>query len=109
MPTLPEEANFAKFLLNVGDGVLNDDDNNFIIPHSCLAIADSDTVDYIYGNLIREKRYEELANSAILSARSLDVEDNVDSINRAIDSYIRTRGTSVLMSSFFLELFFSSI
>ena len=29
MLTLPEEANFAKFLLDVGDGVLNDDDNNF--------------------------------------------------------------------------------
>ena len=40
MPTLPEEANFPKCLLDVGDGVLNDDDNNFIIPHSCLAIAD---------------------------------------------------------------------
>ena len=41
MPTLPEEANFAKCLLDVGDAVLNDNDNNFIIPHSCLAIADS--------------------------------------------------------------------
>ena len=66
MRTLPEEANFAKCLLDVGDGVLNDDDN-FIIPHNYLAIADSDIVDDIYGNLIREKRYEELANSAVLS------------------------------------------
>ena len=75
MRTLPEEANFAEFLLDVGDGVLNDDDNNFIIPHSCLAIADSDIVDDIYGNSIREKRYEELATSAVLSARNLDVEE----------------------------------
>ena len=29
MRTLPEEAYFAKFLLDVGDGVWNDDDNNF--------------------------------------------------------------------------------
>ena len=78
MPTLPEEANLAKCLLDVGDGVLNDDDNNFIIPHSCLAIADSDIVDNIYGNLIREKRYEELANSAVLSARNLDVEEIIN-------------------------------
>ena len=56
MRTLPKEANFAEFLLDVGDGVLNDDDNNFIIPHSYLAIADSDIVDDIYGNFIREKR-----------------------------------------------------
>ena len=65
MRTLPEEVNFAEFLLDVGDGVLNDDNNNFIIPHSCLANADPDIVDDIYGNLIKEKRYEELANSAI--------------------------------------------
>ena len=80
MPTLPEEANFAKCLLDVGDGVLNDDDNNFIIPHSCLAIADSDIMDDIYGNLIREKRYEESANSAILSARNLDVEEIINGL-----------------------------
>ena len=80
MRTLPEEANFAEFLLDVGDGVLNDDDNNFIIPHSCLAIADSDIVDDIYGNSIREKRYEELANSAILSARNLDVEEIINGL-----------------------------
>ena len=80
MRTLPEEANFAEFLLDVGDGVLNDDDNNFITPHSCLAIADSDIVDDIYGNLIREKRYEELANSAILSARNLDVEEIINGL-----------------------------
>ena len=78
MRILPEEANFAKFLLNVGDGVLNRDHKNFIIPHSCPAIADSHIVDEIYGNLIREKRYEELANSAILSARNLDVEEIIN-------------------------------
>ena len=54
-----------RWLIYVGDRVLNDDDNNFIIPHRCLAIADLDILDEIYGNLIREKRYEELANSAI--------------------------------------------
>ena len=80
MRTLPEEANFAKFLLDVGDGVLNDNDNNFIIPHRCLAIADSDIVDDIYGNLIKEKRFEELANSAILSARNLDVEEIINGL-----------------------------
>ena len=80
MLTLPEEANFAKFVLDVGDGGLNDDGNNFIIPHSCLAFAYSDTVDDIYRNLIREKRYEELANSAILSARNFDVEEVINGL-----------------------------
>ena len=72
---MPEEANFIKFLSDLRDGVLNDNDNNFIIPDHCIAMSDSDIVDDIYGNLIREKRYEELANSAILSARNLDVEE----------------------------------
>ena len=80
MRTLPKDANLAKCLLDVGDGILNDDDNNFIIPHRCLAIADLDFVDDIYGNLIREKRYEELANSAILSARNLDVEEIINGL-----------------------------
>ena len=79
MQTLPEEANFANILLDVGNGVLNDEDNNFIIPHRCLAIADSDIVNDIYGK-IREKRYEELANSAILSARNLDVEEIINGL-----------------------------
>ena len=84
MPTLQVEANFAKWLLDVGDEVLNDDDNNFIISHSCLAMADSDVVDEIYGNLIREKRHEELANSAILSTRNLDVEEIINGLWRNI-------------------------
>ena len=89
MQTLPKEANFAKFSLDVGDGVLNDDDNNFIIPPSCLAIADSDIVDDIYGNLISEKRYEELSNSAILSARNLDVEVIINGLWNYSTKYLK--------------------
>ena len=78
MRTLPEEADFAKLLLDVGDGVLNDNDNNFII--HCIPMSDSDIVGEIHGNSIREKRYEKLANSAILCAKNLDVEE----INRRV-------------------------
>ena len=46
MRTLPEEAKFAKFFLDVADGVLNDDNHNLIIPGRCLAIKDSDIVIY---------------------------------------------------------------
>ena len=72
---MPEEANVAKFLLDVSDGVFNDNDKNFIIPDHCIVVSDSDIVDDIYDNLIREKRYEELANSAALSVRNIDVEE----------------------------------
>ena len=89
MRTLPEEANFAKWLLDVGDGVLNDDDKNFSIPHSCLVIADSDIVDDIYGNLIRKKRYDELANSAVLSARNLDVEEIINGLWNYLTKHLK--------------------
>ena len=80
MRILPEEANFAKFLFDVIDVDWNDNDNNFIIPDHCIAMSDSHIVEDIYGNLIREKRYEELANFAIFSAWNLDVKE----INRRV-------------------------
>ena len=95
MPTLPAEANFAKFLLNVGDEVLNDDDNTFIILDHCIAMSDSEIVHDIYGNCIREKRYEELANSAILSDRNVDVEE----INRRVVE-LSDKTTKIIYTSF---------
>ena len=109
MPTLPEEVNFAKCLLDVGDGVLNDDDNDFIIPHSCLAIPDSDLVDDIYGNLIREKRYEELANSAILSARNFDIEEIINGLwnysTKHLKEYIQLL---IVLKIVIIEIFYPS-
>ena len=48
MRTFPEQANLKKILLDVGDRVLNDDDNNFIIPDSCLAIIRRNILKNIY-------------------------------------------------------------
>ena len=63
---------------------------HLIISHSCLAITDSDIVDDIYGNLIRKKRYEQLANSAILSARNLGVgEKNIPESSFSRMSFFR--------------------
>ena len=70
MRTLPEEANFAKFLLDVLD----------FFSAQLPSYRRFSIVDDIYGNLIREKRYEELANCAILSARNLDVEEIVNGL-----------------------------
>ena len=95
MPNLPEEANFAKFLTDVGHGVLNDNDNNFIIPDRCLAILDSDIVDDMYENLIREKRYKELASIDILSARNLDVEEINKRVVKLFDKTTKRIYTSV--------------
>ena len=54
MRILTDGANFATLLLYVSDRVLNDNDNNFIIPDHCIAMSDSDIVDDIHGNLIRK-------------------------------------------------------
>lgn len=45
---LPEEIEFAKFLLNIGDGKLNDSNDNIQIPECCIAPADADIVIDIY-------------------------------------------------------------
>ena len=87
-------SKFCKILLDVGDGVLNDDDNNFIIPDHCLAIWDLDIVDDIYGNLLREKSSWELAYSSILSARNLDVEE----INKRIVEFF-DKTTEIIYTS----------
>ena len=50
-------------------------------------------VDDIYGNLIREKGYKQLANSAILSTRNRDVEEInkrvVESFDKTTERYIQ--------------------
>ena len=52
-------------------------------------------MDDIYGNLIREKLYEKLANSAILSARSLDVEEINKRVVKLFDKTTERIYTSV--------------
>ena len=37
MRTLPGEVEFAKYLLSVGNGILNDNDNNLKAPEQCIA------------------------------------------------------------------------
>uniref|UniRef100_A0ABD2WZ56 ATP-dependent DNA helicase n=1 Tax=Trichogramma kaykai TaxID=54128 RepID=A0ABD2WZ56_9HYME len=52
MRALPEEREFSAFLLKVGDGVLNDSHDNLNVDHfpeSCIAAADADIVDDMYG------------------------------------------------------------
>ena len=52
-------------------------------------------MDDIYGNLIREKLYEKLANSAILSASSLDVEEINKRVVKLFDKTTERIYTSV--------------
>ncbi|XP_070171476.1 uncharacterized protein, partial [Polyergus mexicanus] len=80
MRVLPEEIEFAKFLLDMGDGILNDFNDNIQIPESCVAPIDADIVEDIYGDLIQKKEFGKVAKCAILSARNVDV----DEINKKV-------------------------
>lgn len=73
MRALPQEQEFSKFLLDVGDGILNDTNNNIKLPERC--IVNSDIVEYIYGKIIREGKFTDMTKSAIISARNADVEE----------------------------------
>ncbi|XP_074097681.1 uncharacterized protein LOC141526546 [Cotesia typhae] len=74
MRALPEEIEFSQFLLNVGDGSLNDINDNLLLPDACPTSKANDIVEYLYGNIIKTQRFEELTKSVILSARTVDVD-----------------------------------
>ncbi|XP_057339407.1 uncharacterized protein LOC130676918 [Microplitis mediator] len=80
MRALPEEIEFVQFLLNVGDGSLNNLNDELNLPDMCSTSKNNDIVDNVYGNIIRGKRYTELTKTVILSARNVDV----DAINREV-------------------------
>ncbi|XP_033222979.1 uncharacterized protein LOC117176786 [Belonocnema kinseyi] len=72
--TLPEGAEFAKYLLSVGDGTLNDNNDNVVPSQQCAAKKKDGIVEEIFKKIIYERRYGDLAKVAILSARNIDVE-----------------------------------
>ncbi|XP_036147162.1 uncharacterized protein LOC118647075 [Monomorium pharaonis] len=80
MRVLPKETDFAKFLLNMGDGLLNDSNDNIQLPDCCIASINADIVKDIYGDLIQNKEFNKMAKCAILSARNADV----DEINKRV-------------------------
>ena len=80
MRVLPEELEFAKFVLNVGDGKLNDNHDNIVIPPCLLSDSNADIVEDIYGEAVRNQDFRKISTRAILSARNIDV----DAINKKV-------------------------
>ncbi|KAL6421466.1 hypothetical protein ACFW04_012937 [Cataglyphis niger] len=72
---LPEETKFAKFLLDLGDGILNDSNDNIQLPDCCIAPISADIVKGIYGDLIQNKEFNKMTKCAILSAKNADVKE----------------------------------
>ncbi|XP_058796825.1 uncharacterized protein LOC131667435 [Phymastichus coffea] len=77
---LPHEIDFAKFLLLVGDGTLNDQNDNLVLPDHCLLKKSDDIVLSVFQRLIIEKKFDAMSKCAILSARNIDV----DELNRLV-------------------------
>lgn len=79
MRALPEEKEFSKFLLQIGDGNLNDKDDNISIDHfprNCIAPIDTDIAKDMYGNIFeKKKKYKKGIDYTILSPRNVDVNE----------------------------------
>ncbi|XP_044597772.1 uncharacterized protein LOC123274271 [Cotesia glomerata] len=80
MRALPQETEFVQFLLDVGNGKINDIDDKLVLPNQCLVSTRNNIVTDVYQGIIRGKRYHELTGTAILSARNIDV----DAINQEV-------------------------
>ncbi|XP_036143658.1 ATP-dependent DNA helicase pif1-like isoform X2 [Monomorium pharaonis] len=94
MRILREEIEFAKFLLDMGDGKLNDLNDNIEILECCVAPINVDIVEDIYGDLIRKKEFDKVAKCAILSARNVDV----DEINKKVVELFDTANERIYTS-----------
>uniref|UniRef100_A0AC35GIH2 ATP-dependent DNA helicase n=1 Tax=Panagrolaimus sp. PS1159 TaxID=55785 RepID=A0AC35GIH2_9BILA len=81
-----DEAEFAKFLLQIGEGKTNDSNSNMEFPDGFE--IETDLVQEVFGHLIAQQRYEDVASSAILSARNADV----DELNKQVVDLLPSRG-----------------
>lgn len=78
MRALENEKEFSKFLLDLGDGKLNDENDEVIIPNECVRY--SDLVEEIFGEVIDRKDFKELSNRAILAPLNIDVDTINDQV-----------------------------
>ena len=88
-----EDIAFSEFVLDIGNGDLNDDDNNVSIPERCI-IRNTNFINCTYGDLIRNHLYDELSSSVILSPRNADVNE----INKMIVSLLDSRNERMYTS-----------
>ena len=86
MRALPEENDFAKFVLDIGNGSLNDnnDNINLNVPDECISYNFNASME-IFGNCIRDKKNSEMSKRAILSARNVDVDEINQEVVQLLD------------------------
>uniref|UniRef100_A0ABD2WBL0 ATP-dependent DNA helicase n=2 Tax=Trichogramma kaykai TaxID=54128 RepID=A0ABD2WBL0_9HYME len=67
-----------------------------LLPHeSCIAAADADIVDDMYGTFFRSKQYRQAINCAILSPRNVDVNEINEGVVNLLDEATEKIYTSV--------------
>ena len=72
MRVIDEDISFSKFVLDVGNGDLNDSNDNIDIPERRIT-TDSNFINSMYGHLIRNHRYDEMSSSIILAAQNIEM------------------------------------
>uniref|UniRef100_A0A914IF13 ATP-dependent DNA helicase n=1 Tax=Globodera rostochiensis TaxID=31243 RepID=A0A914IF13_GLORO len=71
MRALETEQKFAKDLLEIGTGKWNNENDEIILPEGC--ISNGDLAEEIFGNFIVSENWNEMAKSAILAPKNLDI------------------------------------
>ncbi|KAL7079773.1 hypothetical protein ACQ4LE_001173 [Meloidogyne hapla] len=72
MRTHESEIDFSTFLLDLGDGKLNNENDEVILPSHCVTYED--LIEPIFGDIIDSKNYNELSKRAILAPLNIDVD-----------------------------------
>ncbi|XP_043480510.1 uncharacterized protein LOC122510138 [Leptopilina heterotoma] len=77
---------FGDFLLKIGNGELNDADDNVILPEHIIQEGNVDIAEEMYSQFIQQNKFEEMSECAILAPRNVDVDDINKRVVRLLDS-----------------------
>jgi len=95
MRILPHKQEFAQFLLDLGNGSLNDQSNNIEIPLRCVADLNANIMKDTYEEIIKHNQYRLAAKRAILSARNVDVDELNKQVVNLLDESTERVYTSI--------------
>ncbi|KAL7076373.1 hypothetical protein ACQ4LE_004482 [Meloidogyne hapla] len=73
MRALETEQEFARDLIEIGNGNWNDENDSITLPSECISYGD--LAEEIFANSIDTENFEEMANSAILAPKNIDVSE----------------------------------
>ena len=94
MRAIDEDNSFSKFVLDMGNGDLNDNNDNIDIPERCIT-TDSNFLNSMYRHLVTNHLCDEMSSSVILATRNLDVNEINKTVVSLLDSYNKRVYTSV--------------